>query len=265
MSWNKTNINNLCLHPGLITSPDLEHLHTLCSDYPYASLFALAFLEGLHRNEDIRLPQLISKHAFKISNREKLFNILHTSPVSVDALLAKEDGSEETLPPELETLPKETPEADLTEEIPAGSTNVIDALINNSAAVSKYMKEFEESGQGLTQPNKEGSDEEITTQPVKSFTGWLTGTELSSDETPVKAQTIQFERQKAEFYSPIKKAKESLNEDAVPVSETLAKIFVIQGNYPKAIAIYEQLILAFPEKKSYFAGQISKLSKKSSI
>ena len=265
MSWNKTNINNLCLHPGLITSPDLEHLHTLCSDYPYASLFALAFLEGLHRNEDIRLPQLISKHAFKISNREKLFNILHTSPVSVDALLAKEDGSEETLPPELETLPKETPEADLTEENPAGSTNEIDALINSSAAVSKYMKEFEETGQELTQPKEKEHSEEPSVYTTKSFTAWLTGTELSTEEPPKQPQSIQVERQKAEFYSPIKKAKESLNEDAVPVSETLAKIFVIQGNYPKAIAIYEQLILAFPEKKSYFAGQISKLSKKSSI
>ena len=63
------------------------------------------------------------------------------------------------------------------------------------------------------------------------------------------------------FYSPQKKAKESLNAETIPVSETLAKIFELQGNYPKAIAVYQQLILNFPEKKTYFARQIRNLPK----
>jgi hypothetical protein len=46
----------------------------------------------------------------------------------------------------------------------------------------------------------------------------------------------------------------------MPVSETLAKIFILQGNYPKAIYVYEQLILLYPEKKNIFATQIKHLS-----
>ena len=46
---------------------------------------------------------------------------------------------------------------------------------------------------------------------------------------------IQEEKPKTEFYSPLKKAKSSLDESSLPVSETLAKIFAAQGNYPKAI------------------------------
>jgi hypothetical protein len=48
----------------------------------------------------------------------------------------------------------------------------------------------------------------------------------------------------------------------LPVSETLAKVFESQGNYAMAKTTYEQLILIFPEKKSFFADQIQELNNK---
>ena len=44
-----------------------------------------------------------------------------------------------------------------------------------------------------------------------------------------------------------------------PVSETFAIILVKQQKYQQAIEIYEQLILAKPEKRLYFASRISEL------
>lgn len=79
---------------------------------------------------------------------------------------------------------------------------------------------------------------------------------------PVDQLSGDQERPKKEFFSPSKKAKESLNESTVPVSETLAKIFVLQGNYSKAIQVYEQLMLNYPEKKVFFANSIQQIKEK---
>ncbi len=46
-----------------------------------------------------------------------------------------------------------------------------------------------------------------------------------------------------------------------PVSENFARILLLQGKRDKALEIYEELILKYPEKRAYFASKIEELKK----
>ena len=161
----------------------------------------------------------------------------------------------------------------------------LDKLINSAAIASSFVEKELEALPEIKKevdvnktPEKEqtASTEEIIpveensiqSSSPKSFTDWLKASpnsiqhEIEEEEEERKPEYYTFEKPKKEFFSPTKKAKESLDENKMPVSETLAKIFALQGNFSKAIYVYEQLILIFPEKKPFFATQIKNLKKK---
>jgi hypothetical protein len=53
----------------------------------------------------------------------------------------------------------------------------------------------------------------------------------------------------------------TIEEKSYLMTETLAKVYLEQKKYPRAIQAYEILILKYPEKSSFFANRISEIKK----
>jgi len=141
------------------------------------------------------------------------------------------------------------------------------SLISSSFVDLTYTDELKSLQEEQEEPKVlENNDDEVqedakpsAPQERQTFAQWLHFTDADAPDDP--KEYLKFDKPKQDFYSPAKKAKESLSSDQIPVSETLAKVYAMQGAVAKAIGVYEQLILLNPEKKSFFANQIKVLKK----
>jgi hypothetical protein len=224
--------------------------------------------------EDIGTSEIydeISPGITEETQEEHSWDIRYTEPVITEEIVEDETASTPVVVPE-----------DPIEQ------SIITSAINNSILLEvrdelpEELPSVAEQAIDVTSPIIDQVPIPATTElEVESsdFAGWLKQLDANKQEVvPIKEpqsepvmpeqlieRFIQEEPRikptKTSFYNPVNMAKKSVQESDDFVTETLARIYAKQGNYPKAIRTYQKLSLKYPEKSTYFAALIEELKR----
>ena len=234
------NINSLIQNPSKVSDKELAYFFDLTLKYPSSSFCFLFLTKILHQQERIGFEQSLNSTALRIPDRTLLYDMIHSENSS---------KHEERI----------NPVNNLDDDINELEKNIYGDLIQNQIINELVL---------LDSKDDVATPKIISEKETMSFEEWLSGSStLNHNQSDIDSiiknlNERKILKKKESFYSGSKAAKESLRENNEMNTETLAEIYVKQGNYPKAITIYEQLMLSNPEKKVFFASRINYIKQK---
>ena len=290
----QTELIQLISTPHKSNYGDLEKLQDLKKQFPFfqsahmlLTLVSKKFDSGIYQNT-------LRKTAISIPNRSRLYNLLNTAEsVKEEVEVQKQTSEIEHLKAiELHSHKDKPTEEELNEQVEKEiEKQVVSAIVETEVLKTKDWYKTEKKTE-----KKEVKTDENKKVSSGSFTDWLyilkkeDGVEeIKKEETEVVESKIitEFKKPKDKkeeekaiidkiiesepknirldpnqrFFEANVNAKESLLENEHLVTETLAKIYALQGNISKAVRSYEILSLRFPQKSAYFASLIEGLKK----
>jgi len=265
-------------HPEQIGAAELGVLEQLTHTYPYCQTFQLLYAKCLHNQDNPRYGAQVKLAAACAGNRGLLKQLIEkrirVTPFMHDAEIVVEkellsgmavvadvvDDIQLSVAEEKVKKPLEL-QMQLSHEV-IQRAKLIDIIRSRLAKIPAEPESDYITAAQVEQPEPEitnaGTEEHYTSE-----SGGSAGSKPSEDNTALIDRFIREEPRlsplRREFFNPVDMAKLSSMDREDLVSETLARIFVQQGDIPKAIKIYERLCLNFPGKSSYFAVQIKDL------
>ena len=253
------NISNLINNPEQTTDQELNYLFNLTKKYPYSAICLIIMAKVLKTQKRTGFDSLIKGAAIRSNNRNQLYTFLSQLDENETIDLKDEINDQEISEP---IIPKEVNPSD----------KFLEQNIYTNIIGTELVNELEE----LTENKEEkltAYDEVIDQNSEFTFERWLYKSkpenksfkERSVDDVLKSLENRNKNKPKKDFFSAEVTADKSLEEKPTMNTETLAEIYVKQGNYPKAISIYEQLMLSNPEKKLFFASRINFINQKTKL
>ena len=253
-------LQELMADPRLLTQDTLYKLRTLLVRYPYFQTVRLLYLKNLSLLNDSLFEDELHKSSLFVADRRVMFGLLEgdryrvkTEERPVPQLSDDDTASSRTMALIDAFLDGQSDET-LVPVVPDASSDYI-----------SYMLRAAEEEEQLLQADKEASPKLKGQELIDSFlskageeggvgaSGWSRPQEVSvsgTDEFP--EQEIPSEDAPDDV---------SIEDDESCFTETLAKIYVKQQRYSKALEIIKKLSLKYPKKNAYFADQIRFLEK----
>ena len=256
---NITDLTYLLNKPETINEKQTIALENVVLQFPYFQSARALHLKGLFNQESFRYNYELKKTAAYTTDRTILFEFITSDNFTaiqqekIDEIqrslldIEVHHMEEVIVLPEIETI---TPEEE---------TNEIEPTSEEKLEIGKPLP--------------------FTPSERHSFQEWLQLTKFSPIEREIEEKTIQNDPEKQKKLdiidkfieanpkiAPVKETtkppaniSKSVEEPTHLMTETLAKVYLEQKKYTKAIQAYEILILKYPEKSSFFADRINEI------
>ncbi len=239
-------ITELINHPERMDRDTLYELRALLAMYPYFQTARLLMLQNLYILHDESFDQELRKSAIYITDRKSIFNIVEAAHYQLkqakkDSGSPHDNGGDRTftlIDSFLDSIPAEEEAAD--QQQPKRKPTPADAAIDYMA----YLLQAESSDEQPPTPQMKGQD--LIDTFLEQENGRITlSTPTMADDDDEHEQTDAAGDDNEEEY----------------FTETLARIYIRQGRYQKALDIILRLSGKYPKKNAYFADQIRFLEK----
>ena len=255
-------LNQWIKHPEQLNQDTLYELRTLLARYPYFQAARLLYLKNLFLLHDQSFGEELRKAAVFVPDRKVLFYMIEGDnyvirPEKKEVSQVQDDSADRTL-----SLINAFLES-RSEEMPQQPTN----LVPDNAAIdytAYLMNDFVDEDEEET-PTEPIVPEIEEPKPIEKEVIEEVPEPVEEEKQP--DEPIVEEKEPVPSEEIIEENKEEVEEDDDELmdesyfTETLAKIYVKQGRYSKALQIIKKLNLNYPKKNSYFADQIRFLEK----
>jgi len=268
---NVTDYTYLINKPDAINERHHASLEKVIEEFPYFQSARVLRLKHLYNQDSFKYNFALKVAAAFTTDRSVLFDF-----ITSNSFVTVQNGYYEQKLAELLNINVVGSEVIDTTILPTGSAN-IDTL---EQSILSSIKESNQPEENTEVKLEIGKPLDFTINEKHSFQEWLQLSRFKPIERTSSENTVSENDDKKKKIDIIDKFLEAnpkippITKDTVQVApepiiedksylmtETLARVYLEQKKYSRAIQAYEILILKYPEKSSFFADRISEINK----